>query len=211
MSKTEFVEAAANNDLHRIKQMLESNGDLLNAKDREYDTAIMKACRNCNAVDVVSFLLEKGANINDKPYRDLIDQTPLIIAAFNGCKDIVQILLDAGITDINHKNDQGESAILAAAQEGHKEIVGILLEAGADINQPNSDGETALAIVTRNRHKKELIDFLIENGALMSIEASGLKKKKGKKDTSKAKQSRGRKQRKKAKKAKKTKRRTIKK
>jgi ankyrin repeat protein len=198
MSKTEFVEAAANNDLHRIKQMLESNGDLLNAKDRESDTAIMKACRNCNATDVVSFLLEKGANINDKLYRDLIDQTPLIIAAQHGCAHIVSLLIENGITDINHKNDQGESALLAATQEGHKEVVQILLDAGADINQPNSDGETALAIVTRNRHKKDYIDFLIANGALMSIEASGIKKKK-------------KNRRRKTKRSKKNKRRTIRK
>jgi ankyrin repeat protein len=177
MSKFEFVEAAANNNINKVRQMLEANGDLLNTKDREHDTAIMKACRNCNATDLVSFLLEKGANINDKEYRDSIDQTPLIIAAFNGCTDIVRLLLNAGVTDINHKNDQGESALLAAAQEGHKEVVQILLEAGADINQPNSDGETALAIVTRNRHKKDYISFLIENGATIDAEASGIKKR----------------------------------
>lgn len=177
MTSLEFVEAAANNNLHKVRQMLESDESLLNAKDREHDTAIMKAARNCNATDVVSFLLEKGANFNDEQYRDTINQTPIIVAAQHGCADIVRLLIEAGIKDINHKNDQGESALLTAAQEGHKEIVKILLEAGADINQPNSDGETALAIVTRNRHKKELIDFLIINGA----EASGIKKKKRRK------------------------------
>ena len=181
MTSLEFVEAAANNDLHKVRQMLESDGRLLNAKDREHDTAIMKAARNCNATDVVSFLLSKGANFNDEQYRDTINQTPIIVAAQHGCADIVRLLIEAGIKDINHKNDQGESALLTAAQEGHKEIVGILLEAGADINQPNSDGETALAIVTRNRHKKELIDFLVENGAFTSVkaeaEAIGIKKK----------------------------------
>lgn len=177
MTSLEFVEAAANNDLHKVRQMLESDGSLLNAKDREHDTAIMKAARNCNATDVVSFLLSKGANFNDEQYRDTINQTPIIVAAQHGCTEIVRLLIEAGIKDINHKNDQGESALLTAAQEGHKEIVKILLEAGADINQPNSDGETALAIVIRNRHKKELIDFLIINGA----EASGIKKKKRRK------------------------------
>ena len=181
MSSLEFVEAAANNNLHKVREMLEANGDLLNAKDREHDTAIMKAARNCNATDVVSFLLEKGANFNDEQYRDTINQTPIIVAAQHGCINIVRLLIEAGVKDINHKNDQGESALLTAAQEGHKEIVGILLEAGADINQPNSDGETALAIVTRNRHKKDLIDFLIVNGAITSVKAeasaSGLKKK----------------------------------
>jgi len=179
MSSLEFVKAAANGDLHTVEQMLEENGDLLNAKDRERDTAIMKAVRNCNATDVVSFLLSKGANINDPEYRDTINQTPIIVAAQHGCADIVRLLIKAGIKDINHKNDQGESALLAAAQEGHKEVVQIMLDAGADINQPNSDNETALAIVTRNRHKKEYIDFLIKNGA--EAEASGIKKKRRRK------------------------------
>ena len=185
MTSLEFVEAAANNDLHKVRQMLETNGRLLNAKDGEHDTAIMKAARNCDAINVVSFLLSKGANFNDEQYRDTINQTPIIVAAQHGCADIVRLLIAAGIKDINHKNDQGESALLTAAQEGHKEIVKILLEAGADINQPNSDGETALAIVTRNRHKKDLIDFLIVNGASTSVkteaEASGIKKKKRRK------------------------------
>jgi serine/threonine-protein phosphatase 6 regulatory ankyrin repeat subunit B len=179
MTSLEFVEAAANNNLHKVREMLEANGDLLNAKDREHDTAIMKAARNCNATDVVSFLLSKGANFNDEQYRDTINQTPIIVAAQHGCIDIVRLLIEAGVKDINHKNDQGESALLTAAQEGHKEIVGILLEAGADINQPNSDGDTALAIVTRNRHKKDLIDFLIVNGA--NADASGIKRKRRRK------------------------------
>lgn len=190
MSSLEFVKAAANGDLHIVKQMLEENGDLLNAKDRERDTAIMKAVRNCNATDVVSFLLSKGANINDPEYRDTINQTPIIVAAQHGCADIVRLLIQAGIKDINHKNDQGESALLAAAQEGHKEVVQIMLDAGADINQPNSDNETALAIVTRNRHKKEYIDFLIENGA--EAEGGGLKKKKRRRRTRNVKKSKRR-------------------
>lgn len=196
MTSLEFVEAAANGNLHTVEQMLETDGNLLNAKDREHDTAIMKAARNCNATDVVSFLLEKGANINDPEYRDTINQTPIIVAAQHGCTEIVRLLIEAGITDINHKNDQGESALLAAAQEGHKEVVQILLDAGADINQPNSDNETALAIVTRNRHKKEYINFLIENGALAFAEtepeASGIKKKKRRRRTKKVKKSKRR-------------------
>jgi ankyrin repeat protein len=187
MTSLEFVEAASNNNLNKVRQMLETNSNLLNAKDREHDTAIMKAARNCHATDVVSFLLEKGANINDQQYRDTINQTPIIVAAQHGCADIVRLLIEAGIKDINHKNDQGESALLAAAQEGHKQVVQILLDVGADINQPNSDGETALTIVTRNRHKKEYINFLIENGAETSVnaDASGVKKKKRKRNKSK--------------------------
>ena len=157
MSK--FVEAAQNGDLNEVKRLLNINPDIINEFDGEHDTAIMKACRNCNGKDVVAFLLENGANINDKEYRDLIDQTPLIIAAFNGCTDIVRMLLDAG-ADIGHRNDQGENALISASQEGNIDVVKVLLYAGADKNQPNADGETPLELVIRLKQKKELINLL---------------------------------------------------
>ena len=150
---SEFVKAAQNGDLNEVKRLFVLNPGIINEKDREKDTAIMKACRDCNNINVVVFLLENGANINDKKYRDLIDQTPLIIAAFNGCRDIVKMLLDAG-ANIEHKNDQGENALISAVQEGHIDTVKLLLDAGADVNQSNTDGETALDLAIRLRQKK---------------------------------------------------------
>ena len=166
---SEFVKAAQNGDLNEVKRLFALNPGIINELDREHDTAIMKACRDCNAVNVVAFLLENGANINDKEYRDLIDQTPLIIAAFNGCTDIVKMLLDAG-ANIEHKNDQGENALISAAQEGNINVVKILLDAGADVNQSNTDGETAVDLAIRLKQKKELIDLLREKtGGAMGI------------------------------------------
>jgi ankyrin repeat protein len=166
---SEFVKAAQNGDLIEVKRLFALNPGIINEKDREKDTAIMKACRDCNAVKVVAFLLENGANIND---RDTIDQTPLIIAAQNGCKDIVKMLLDAG-ANIEHKNDQGENALISAAQEGHIDTVKLLLDAGADINQSNADGETPLDLAIRLKQKKELIELLREK----TDGAMGIKKK----------------------------------
>ena len=45
----------------------------------------LKHPKNCNATNVVSFLLKNGADD-----RDIIDQTPLIVASQHGCKDIVK-------------------------------------------------------------------------------------------------------------------------
>jgi ankyrin repeat protein len=120
------------------------------------DTALLKASQNCDETHVVSFLLENGANVDD---RDLIDQTPLIVASQHGCKAIVELLLKAG-SNIKHKNQQGETALLSAAQEGHIEVVKVLIAAGADANEPNSDGETPLQLAIKLRHKKELVDLL---------------------------------------------------
>ncbi len=169
---SEFVKAAQNDDLNEVKRLFALNPVIINELDREHDTAILKACRDCKAINVVAFLLKSGANINDREYRDLIDQTPLIIAAFNGCTDIVRMLLIAG-ANIEHKNDQGENALISAVQEGHIDTVKLLLDAGADVNQSNTDGETALDLAIRLRQKKELIDLLREK----TDGAMGIKKK----------------------------------
>jgi ankyrin repeat protein len=184
---SEFVEAAQNGNLNEVKHLFNLNPGIINTKDREKDTAILKACRNCNAMDVVAFLLEKGAYIND---RDTIDQTPLIIASQNGCKDIVLTLLDAG-ANIHHKNDQGENALISAAQEGHIDVVKVLIEAGADVNESNSDGETPLSLVIKLKQKKELIELLREktNGA-MGIKKRLKKTKKRRKNVNKKRKSR---------------------
>ena len=175
VSASEFVIAADNaidnNDLNELKRLLSIDKTIIDKKYKG-DTAIMKASRRCNGSNIVAFLLENGANINDKEVRDTIDQIPLIVAADGGCKDIVEMLLEAG-ADIEHRNDQGETALIAAAQNGHKEIVQMLLDAGANVNQENADGETALDLTIKLRHKKDLVDLLLEHGA----EASGIKKK----------------------------------
>jgi ankyrin repeat protein len=175
VSASEFVVAADNaidnNDLNELKRLLSIDKTIIDKKYKG-DTAIMKASRRCNGSNIVAFLLENGANINDKEVRDTIDHTPLIVAADGGCKDIVEILLEAG-ANIEHRNDQGETALIAAAQNGHKEIVQMLLDAGANINQENADGETALDLTIKLRHKKDVVDLLLEHGA----EASGIKKK----------------------------------
>lgn len=166
---SEFVKAAQNDDLNEVKRLFALNPAIINELDREHDTAILKACRDCKAINVVAFLLENGANIN---VRDTIDQTPLIIAAFNGCTDIVRMLLNAG-ANIEHKNDQGENALISAAQEGNIDTVKLLLDAGSDINQANADGETALDLAIRLKQKKELIELLREK----TDSAKGIKKR----------------------------------
>ena len=144
-------------NLNEVKRVFQPEN--INMRDREQDTALLKASQNCNAIQVVSFLLENGANVDD---RDLIDQTPLIVASQHGCKAIVELLLKAG-SNIKHKNQQGETALLSAAQEGHIEVVKVLMAAGADANEPNADGETPLQLVRKLRHKKELVDLLVSS------------------------------------------------
>ena len=172
--------AIDNNDLDELKRLLSIDSSIIDKKYKG-DTSIMKASRQCSDPNIIQLLIEKGANINDKEIRDTIDQTPLIVAAQGGCKEIVEILLQAG-ANIEHRNDQGETALISAAQEGHKEIVQILLDAGANVNQENADGETALELAIKLRHKKDLVDLLLKYG-----EAKGIKKIKARKTKTKTK------------------------
>jgi len=194
MSSAEFVTAAEiaieNGNLNELQRLLNIDNSVINKKYRG-DTAIMKASRRCNGNKVVAFLLENGANINDKDVRDEIDQTPLIVAADSGCKDIVEMLLQAG-ANIEHRNDQGETALISAAQNGHKEVVQILLDAGSNVNQENADGETALDLVVRLKHKKDLINLLLEYGAFAEGKAKGSKIKTKKRRNKKRKNKRSR-------------------
>jgi uncharacterized protein len=177
---SDFVKFAKNGNLNEVKRTFRP--EIINIRDKENDTALLKASANCNATQVVSFLLENGANVDD---RDLIDQTPLIVASQHGCKAIVELLLKAG-SNIKHKNQQGETAFLSAAQEGHIDVVKALISAGADVNEPNSDGETPLQLATKLRQKKELIKLLIDAGAnidsgISNMFAKGNTKKRRKK------------------------------
>ena len=152
---SDFVKFAENGNLDEVKRLFRPN--IINTRDHENDTALLKASRNCDATNVVSFLLENGADVDD---RDLIDQTPLIVASQHGCKNIVELLLNAG-SNIKHKNQQGETALLTATQEGHIDVVKILINAGADINEPNAEGETPFLLAIKLRHKEELVKLLI--------------------------------------------------
>lgn len=152
---SDFVKFAGNGNLDEVKRLFRP--EIINIRDHEKDTALLKASHNCDATDVVSFLLENGADVDDS---DLIDQTPLIVASQHGCKNIVELLLNAG-SNIKHKNQQGETALLTATQEGHIDVVKILLDAGADVNEPNAEGETPILLAIKLRHKKELVKLLI--------------------------------------------------
>ena len=98
--------------------------------------------------DIVEYLHQAGADVNIK---DSDGNTPLMVAARQGCGDEVKYLHEAG-ADINIRNIYGNTAVMYAAQYRHGDIVRYLHQAGADINignkwsedTPFSDGGTYL-------------------------------------------------------------------
>ncbi|XP_048025999.1 caskin-2 isoform X5 [Megalobrama amblycephala] len=100
------------------------------------------------------------------------DNTPLHLAARNGHKDIIRLLLKAGI-DINRTTKSG-TALHEAALYGKTEVVKLLLEAGIDVNIRNTYNQTALDIVnqfTTSHASKEIKQLLRDASGALQVRA----------------------------------------
>ena len=84
-------------------------------------------------VDVVRYLLEAGANINEIPDNDEVrdyshkgsTKNALCAAASNGRVEVVKLLLDQG-GDKSIKDSHGKTPLQLAEQNGHEECVKLL-------------------------------------------------------------------------------------
>ena len=67
--------------------------------------------------------------------------TRLFIAAQQGHKDVVQVLLDTNV-DVNKAQNDGVIALFIAAEQVHKDVVQVLRDTNADVNETWNDGAT---------------------------------------------------------------------
>ncbi|KAK3552931.1 hypothetical protein QTP86_029140 [Hemibagrus guttatus] len=106
---------------------------------------------------------------------DIVDyacNTPLHLAARNGHKDIIQLLLKVGI-NINRVTKAG-TALHEAALYGKTEVVRLLLDAGIDGNIRNSYNQTALDIVnqfTTSHASKDIKQLLRDATGIFQVKA----------------------------------------
>ncbi|XP_030645854.1 caskin-2 isoform X2 [Chanos chanos] len=98
--------------------------------------------------------------------------TPLHLAARNGHKDVIRLLLKAGI-DINRTTKAG-TALHEAALYGKTEVVRLLLDAGIDVNIRNTYNQTALDIVnqfTTSHASKDIKQLLRDATGVLQVRA----------------------------------------
>ncbi|XP_062294107.1 caskin-2-like isoform X3 [Scomber scombrus] len=98
--------------------------------------------------------------------------TPLHLAARNGHKDIIRLLLTAGI-DINTTTKSG-TALHEASLYGKTEVVRLLLDAGVDVNIRNTYNQTALDIVnqfTTSHASKDIKQLLRDATGVLQVRA----------------------------------------
>lgn len=139
-----------------IELIVDAGGDV-NFQDPHQQTALMRAVK-VNKPRQVTFLLAKGADPNAcaKPEIGLFgnkfvftewEDTPLIIAAREGFRDIVKLLLKAGAENRGvgcTSHMKGKTALMHAAEKGHTDVVREFMRSKADINESDMNGWTAL-------------------------------------------------------------------
>ncbi|MDQ3686383.1 MAG: ankyrin repeat domain-containing protein [Acidobacteriota bacterium] len=127
-----FVYAAYKGNLEKMKELYVKGVDV-NAPTgvaSHLTAPSLNLAAGAGHLEVVKFLLEKGANVNVRDGHG--DGTPLMSAAWSGHKEIVKLLIAKG-AEVNAMDSEGRSALSMASDErhSHPEIIEILKRDGA--------------------------------------------------------------------------------
>lgn len=114
------------------------------------DYALFKSIKE-NQIEIVKFLIEKGADINSR------DISAFNWACINGYFEIAKLLIEKGV-DIHRREDE---VFRFSCECGQVNIAKLLIDNGANIHSQN---DYALFYSCENDHI-ETVKFLIKNGA----------------------------------------------
>lgn len=95
--------------------------------------------------------------------RNMMNATPLHVAAKTGKPKCLQALLDAG-AKVNAVNEQGRTPLHAAATHNHMDIIKILIKHGANVSARSDNLGTPLHDAAVNGNL-EIAKYLLEKGA----------------------------------------------
>ncbi|XP_016344564.1 histone-lysine N-methyltransferase EHMT1-like [Sinocyclocheilus anshuiensis] len=111
----------------------------VNCKDDGGWAPLTWATENMN-LEQMKMLISVGADVQ---IRDKEENVCLHWAAFSGCDEIAQLLLDKR-SDLHAVNIHGDSPLHIAVRQNQLDCVMLFLSRGVDVNLKNKDGETPL-------------------------------------------------------------------
>ncbi len=161
----------------KVMKLLLNNGAEL---DRTYTneegmadiTSLMDAVE-CGHKKMVTYLLEKGADINA---QNACGDTPLMLAVEQGNKEIAELLIAQG-ADMDMQDIDGVTALHTAVHQEQTEILKLLLHNEANPHSGRNEvgeGETIIAqnvtplMDASDRGYKEIVHTLITSGAYIN-------------------------------------------
>ena len=138
--------ACRGGDLIAVQYLIDHGADVRSRMQSGY-TALYAAASWPGNVNIVTLLLEKGADANAKvevtqPTNKLY--TPVLAASMHGDADSLKRLLERGGKVNTQGGDFGRSPLLVAAATGSASTIQLLLAAGADVNSQDALGNSPL-------------------------------------------------------------------
>ena len=155
----EFIDAAAQGDVAKVKEMLQADPSLAQTKDENGLSVILKATYYGKR-DVVEALLASGVELN------------LFEAAATGQTDRVRTLIEEDPALVNSYSPDGFTPLSLGVFFGHPETVDALLAAGAEVNAASRETMklTPLASAMATA-QNEIARTLIAHGANVNAKA----------------------------------------
>ena len=156
---TALVEASKNQDEAEIERLLTQRAKLPTIHDQDRTALTLAVGMPANfdtwgdtplagpalasRTQLVSLLLDDGADPNVYGIRHFSKSPILVQAASYGYGKMVRLLLDKGAF-INALGEGGETALMAAVAMDRRDVVRLLLQRGAAVNVRDKEGNTAL-------------------------------------------------------------------
>lgn len=127
---------------------------------QKYDDGLFYMCNN-GSEKLSSIFFDLGANPNSHHNRGLTVDTPFHVAVEKGHINVVQMLLDRGVS-IESPLIAKWTPLMSASYYGDMKILNFLLDKKANINARSPEGDTALSIAIYER-KNEIIKLLLDS------------------------------------------------
>jgi ankyrin repeat protein len=156
----EFIDAATQGDVAKVKEMLQADPSLAEVKDENGLSVILKATYYGQR-DVVQALLASGIQLN------------LFEAAATGQAARVRTLIEADHALVNSYSPDGFTPLSLSVFFGHPETVDALLAAGAEVNAASRETMKLTPLASAMATAQiEIAKTLIEHGANVNAKAA---------------------------------------
>lgn len=107
-------------------------------------TPLVSALSSGN-VDLVSYLIDKGADINQKTNTHPVEIFPILQSVRGNDTQMIELLVSRG-ADVRSKASDGYTVLHKACQYNLKNVVNFVIGKGADLCAQTNDGSTPLIL-----------------------------------------------------------------